>query len=234
MTLITLIYLLSPNLIHQPDWWIIATGYIAFVRFLQLVIVHVLDEIVLSFCHVRTLWTTMRPIFGMFVLDVMAQISGEGASHVAQRAFVMIHVLPHMITQQPLQPKLLRTILDVEKQRKWGRKARDEELTCKFLHSHVTQSQKQSKATLLMMTSWQNLAGTNCDRMGAWCFVVTSRYLTVKYLDGFTLLSDDVIEKLGLAWKHTAALGTSDVLLVRVDAHVFLQVTSLFHRFTAI
>ena len=70
--------------------------------------------------------------------------------------------------------------------------------------------------------------------MGAWCFVVTSRYLTVKYLDGFTLLSDDVVEKLGLARKHTAALGTSDVLLVRVDAHVFLQVTSLFHRFTAI
>ena len=56
----------------------------------------------------------------MFVLDVMAQISGEGASHVAQRAFVMIHVLPHMIAQQPLQPKLLRTILDVEKQRENG------------------------------------------------------------------------------------------------------------------
>ena len=90
----------------EADGGEIASVDVALVSALQLVIVEMLGEIVVSLGHVGTARAAMRPILGVLVLDVMPQIGREGASHVAERAFVVVHVLAHVVAQEPLQTKL--------------------------------------------------------------------------------------------------------------------------------
>ena len=66
----------------SPNGRIIAAFHLAFVSFIQVVIVHMLFEIVQRFGHVRAFGTTMRSVLGVLVLNVMTEIGGEGAGHV--------------------------------------------------------------------------------------------------------------------------------------------------------
>lgn len=99
---------LTPVLLEalEADGGEIASVDVALVSALQLVIVEMLGEIVVSLGHVGTARAAMRPILGVLVLDVMPQICRKRASHVAERAFVVVHVLAHVVAQESLQAKL--------------------------------------------------------------------------------------------------------------------------------
>ena len=55
--------------------------------------------------------TTEWLLRGVAILDVAGQSGGGGAGHVALRALVVVDVGPHVVAQQPLQGKLLATIV---------------------------------------------------------------------------------------------------------------------------
>ena len=72
---------------------------------------HVTFHIVLSFAQVITEVTLKGLVPDMFVSDVSGEGAGGGAGHVALRALVVVDVGPHVVAQQPLQGKLLATIV---------------------------------------------------------------------------------------------------------------------------
>ena len=51
----------------------------------------------------------VRLLRGVSVLDVAGEGGGGGAGHVAQRALVVVHVAPHVVSQVSLYGKLFLT-----------------------------------------------------------------------------------------------------------------------------
>lgn len=76
--------------------------------------VQVLPEVNQILATVITTVTFKGPVITVSKANVIPQGGRQWAGHVTQRAFIVIHMIPHVVTQQPLRGKPLRTVRALE------------------------------------------------------------------------------------------------------------------------
>lgn len=72
--------------------------------------VQVLPEVNQILTAVVTTVTFKGPVFTVSKAHVIPEGRRQWAGHVTQRAFIVIHMVPHVITQEPLCGKSLGTV----------------------------------------------------------------------------------------------------------------------------
>lgn len=76
--------------------------------------VQVLPEVNQILATVVTTIAFKGPVVTVSKAHVISEGGRQWAGHVTQRAFIVIHMIPHVVTQQPLCGKPLRTVRALE------------------------------------------------------------------------------------------------------------------------